>query len=287
MTGRTVIVTGANSGIGRAAASALAGARRPCRARSARHSRRAAPPPRRCPARPRSAGSTSPASTPCAQFAGALGWPDRPADQQRGRDGPAAEPHRRRLRAPVRHQPPRPLRADEPAARARHGPRRDRVLRRPPDRADRLRRPQLGPQALQALARLRPVEARQPAVHGRVAASADRRRLAGDRDRRPSRLRGHQPPVPLASAARCCSADRQPADRTGRGRRRAADAVRRRRGRPRQQLRRARGLDGIAARRSSSAARRRHRTSTSAARLWDVSEQLTGVRFPLGAAAAA
>ena len=36
---------------------------------------------------------------------------------------------------------------------------------RPPGRRDRLRRPQLGAQALPALARLRPVEAGQPAVH--------------------------------------------------------------------------------------------------------------------------
>ena len=41
--------------------------------------------------------------------------------------------------------------------------------------ADRLRRPQLGAQALQGVARLRPVQARQPAVHRRAAAAAERR----------------------------------------------------------------------------------------------------------------
>ena len=43
---------------------------------------------------------------------------------------------------------------------------------------DRLRGPQLGAQALQGLARLRPVKARQPAVHRRAAAATDRRGLA-------------------------------------------------------------------------------------------------------------
>ena len=45
---------------------------------------------------------------------------DRRPDQQRGRDEHAARPHRRRLRAAVRHQPPRALRAHEPAAAADH-----------------------------------------------------------------------------------------------------------------------------------------------------------------------
>ena len=72
---------------------------------------------------------------------------------------------------------------------------------------DRLRRPQLGAQALQGLARLRPVQARQPAVHRRAAAPADRRRLGRAGDRRPPRLRRHQPAVPQRAPARStCSA---------------------------------------------------------------------------------
>ena len=42
---------------------------------------------------------------------------DRPADQQRRRDVHPAAHDRRRLRAAVRHQPPRPLRPDRAAAR--------------------------------------------------------------------------------------------------------------------------------------------------------------------------
>ena len=48
----------------------------------------------------------------------------------------------------------------------------------------------------QRLARLRAVQARQPAVHRRAPAPADGRRLAGARDRRAPRLRGDEPPVP-------------------------------------------------------------------------------------------
>ena len=57
-----------------------------------------------------------------------LGRRPRRADQQRRRHGAAASAHRRRLRAAVRHQPPRPLRADQPAAAAHHRPRRHRLL---------------------------------------------------------------------------------------------------------------------------------------------------------------
>ena len=52
----------------------------------------------------------------------------------------------------------------------------------------------------QPLARLRPVQARQPAVHERAAAPADRGRLAGPRGRRPPRLRRHEPPEPHRAA---------------------------------------------------------------------------------------
>ena len=69
--------------------------------------------------------STSRASTRCARSPPALDRrppADRPPGQQRRGDDAAALGDRRRLRAPVRHQPPRPLRAHRPAARrARRG----------------------------------------------------------------------------------------------------------------------------------------------------------------------
>ena len=58
------------------------------------------------------------------------------------------------------------------------------------------RRPQLGAPRLLALARLRAVEARQPAVHARAPAPARRRRLERPRARRAPRLRRDQPPAP-------------------------------------------------------------------------------------------
>jgi hypothetical protein len=68
-----------------------------------------------------------------------------PAHQQRRRDDAALQPDRGRLRAPVRHQPSRPLRAHRPATgpAARHpgvtgG---DGQQRRPPDGRHLLRRP--------------------------------------------------------------------------------------------------------------------------------------------------
>ena len=68
----------------------------------------------------RSRRSTSPASprfAPSPRASAADARRPRPADQQRRRDGAAAARDRRRLRAAVRHQPPRPLRAHRAAAR--------------------------------------------------------------------------------------------------------------------------------------------------------------------------
>ena len=49
--------------------------------------------------------------------------------------------------------------------------------------------------------RLRPVQAGQPAVHLRAPAAPERRRLRGDRRRRPPGLCGHEPSVPQRPAA--------------------------------------------------------------------------------------
>src|ERR1700677_3068045 len=75
MTGRTAIVTGANSGVGRGAGSTRARSRQPGLRAGLRRR---------------------------------LGRPDRPADQQRGRLDAVADSHRRRVRVGLRHQPPRP-----------------------------------------------------------------------------------------------------------------------------------------------------------------------------------
>ena len=111
----------------------------------------------------------------------------RPADQQRGRDVRAdAGDHQRRLRDAVRHQPPRPLRADGPAAGQHavgrrvaggHGQQR----RAPHPGPHPFRRPAVVAQ-VQPHRGVRPVQARQPDVHLRPAATA-----ASSRAPRPSR----------------------------------------------------------------------------------------------------
>ena len=106
---------------------------------------------------------------------------------------PTREDHRRRVRAAVRHQPPRPLRAHRPAAgqpaAGRGLARGDGRQHRPPHPApDPLRRPAVGTQ-LQPGRRLRAVQAGQPDVHLRAAAPA-----RGQGRHRPSR----SPRIPAA-----------------------------------------------------------------------------------------
>ena len=99
------------------------------------------------------------------------------------------------------------------------------------------------------VAGLRAVQARQPAVLRRAAAAAERRRLDRAVQRRAPRLRLDQPPVPQrARADGQVHGGRQPADRAGRERRRRADAVRGAGRDSRQQLRGSRRVRGAARR---------------------------------------
>ena len=126
----------------------------------------------------------------------------RPADQQRGRDGAAATPDRGWLRAPVRHQPPRPLPAHHAAAGldggARGCPGGHALEHGAQDRPDLVPQPGRRP-ALLPLARLRTVEAGEPALRAGARPAPAQRGLDREEPRRPPRLRGHQPPERLAA----------------------------------------------------------------------------------------
>ena len=145
LTGKTIVITGANSGLGYESALALAGAgahvvlacRDQEKGRAAERQIRAAHP--RAQHGAGGARSRQPGRHP-ARRRGAARRPSahrRPAEQRR-RHGAAVPQDRRRLRDAVRHQPPRPLRPHRPAARPPAGDagraRRDGEQRRPPHR---------------------------------------------------------------------------------------------------------------------------------------------------------
>ena len=187
---------------------------------------------------------------------------------------------RRRLRAADRHQPPRALRAHQPAARAHvDRPGRDRLVAARTASARSARRPQLGAPPLRPLGRLRAVQARQPAVHPRAAPTARRSRVAGARDRRAPRLRRDQPAEPPRQPRQPLADhdERQPSARAERRDGRAADAVRRDARTSRASFVGPDGCWSSAATRGSSAAPRRRATPTTRAAVGGLSEELTGV----------
>ena len=139
--------------------------------------------------RPSRCGRHDPATGPVGVGVGARGGRrpagdlrhDRPVDQQRRRHVHAPQHHGGRLRAAVRHQPPRSLRLHRTAARAharrRRFARRHREQHRTPHpRSDRLRRSAVDAR-LQPGRGLRAVEAGEPVVHLRTAAPARECRL--------------------------------------------------------------------------------------------------------------
>ena len=181
--GRTAVVTGANSGLGYVTARELArhGARVVLACRSE--------------ARGAEAGDRIVAEVPGAEvafrrldlgdlasvreFAAGFGRAYERLDllvNNAGVMALPAGPHRRRVRDPVRRQPPRALRPDRPAVPAdrRHPrrPRRHRLQHGPRARQHRPRRPQRRPAALPQVDRLRALQDGQPPLHARAGPTA-------------------------------------------------------------------------------------------------------------------
>ena len=211
--GRVAVVTGANSGLGfqaalelgRAGAEVILACRDAGRGEEALAKLRAELPDARLraaharPRRPRVGPGLR------RRRAGA----HRPAAQQRGRDGAAAPHDRRRLRAAVRHQSPRSLRAHRAAAGTARGRRRAAcghgLEQRAPDRQASLGRPAERAQ-VPPLDRLRHLQAREPAVRLRTPAPRVRGRLRAAERRRRTRA-GPRPSSTRrapTSAARAC-----------------------------------------------------------------------------------
>ena len=289
--GRTFVVTGANSGIGLAAARELAaaGARVVLAVRDRQERGRAAA--------ERSTASTEVRRLDLADLASVRAFADAwtgdldVLDQQRRRDGGPRAAHRRRLRDADRHQPPRPLRADQPAAAARSPTASSTVAsgahRMGAIDLDDLNWERRGYHRWRAYGQsklanlLFTLELQRRLRRGRLAACAPSPRTRARR-RRTSRA------TPATSLQHVGMCGRQQADRPERRAGRAADAVRGDAG-----PRRATATSARTASRRAAATRRSSgrsgaaRDDEVARRLWELSEELTGVRFPLAPVSAA
>ena len=280
LSGRNAVVTGGTGGIGKATARGLVAlgarvaivGRDPARLAAAAedlssHDRERRG--RRLRGGPLVAGAGAPARRPTA---GALPA-DRRAGQQRRRVLGAPPCHRGRARADVRTQPPRAVPAHRPPGRpdAGTGTRPDRHghVERGGARQDRLRGPP-GERALLRTARLQPVQARERAVHLRAGAPP-----AWNHRHRERRAPGRHPHRPSVRRTRCGCTRRRAASHA-RSCARPNAARTRSSGRPRRP-------SSTASRAATSttvvrSARRRARTTrTTAKRLWQVSEELTGL----------
>ena len=192
----------------------------------------------------------------------------------------------RRLRAAVRHQPPRPLRAHRaaagPAAAGARLPRGDGQQHRPPHPGrDPLRRPAVGA-LVQPGRRLRPVQAGQPDVHLRAAAparTARHHRRGGRAPRRVQhRARPQHPrraPGARSPGSRRCS-PRTPAMGALPTLRAATDP-----GRPRRPVLRPRRTGEIRGYPRLVTSSPESQDQAIQQRLWAVSEELTGVTYPV------
>ena len=205
------------------------------------------------------------------------------AGQQRGVLGAAVRPLAGRGRAAPRHQPPRPLRPDQPAAAAAHRPGGGRRLGLAPARRARPRRPRLGAARRKARSRRTPHSKLAnllflAELQRRLTAAGSTLRVAG----------AHPGPTSTTSPAGPAAGSRPWSASTGTelvgmpavaGR--AADVVRRDDGRARQHLHRA----APAARddRLAAPVGRSHEALDPdlAKALWAESERLSGVTFPL------
>ena len=220
-------------------------------------------------------------------FADAWDGAARRADQQRRRDGRAPSAHRRRLRDAARHQPPRPLRADQPAAR----PRSATASSRSPRGAHRI-----GKIDLDDLNWERSATSAGPPTARPSSPTCSSRSSSSAAWRRPARRCARSPRTPATRRPSCRSARGNAVQnalmvvgnivlaqirRDGR----AADALRRHAGHPRRQLRRPRRLPGAARAPELVGRCGRAKDADVARRLWEQSEELTGISFPLAGAA--